>query len=107
MWRERVGHKFEGFELVYSLQTLQGRIFALSEVYVAKKGLHVENRSQGRILQRSFTQRFTKISTVSLGRKLVQVPVPRLWFGTSSKNIQKTIKGSNLSFETSDNKGHN
>ena len=36
-WRERTSHKFEVFELVYSLQTPQGRIFALSEVYVAKQ----------------------------------------------------------------------
>ena len=30
-----------------------------------------------------------------------------LWFGTSSQNIQKIIKGSNLSFGTSYDKGHN
>ena len=29
------------------------------------------------------------MSTVSLGRALVQVPVPILWFGTSSQNILK------------------
>ena len=67
----------------------------------------MQNRPEGCILQRSSTQRFTKISTVSLGKKLVRVPVPMLWFGTSSQNIHKIIKGSNLSFETSDDKGHN
>ena len=51
--------------------------------------------------------RFTKISTVSWGRKLVRVPVPMLWFECSSQNIDKIIKGSNLSFETSHDKGHN
>ena len=30
-----------------------------------------------------------------------------LWFRASSQNIHKIIKGSNLSFETSDDKGHN
>ena len=30
-----------------------------------------------------------------------------LWFWTSSQNIHKIIKGSNLSFETSDDTGHN
>ena len=48
-----------------------------------------------------------KVSTVSLGRELVRVPVPMRWFGTSSQNIHIIIKGSNLSFETSDDKGHN
>ena len=67
----------------------------------------MQSRLEGCILQRSSTQRFTKISTVSLSRKLVRVPVPMLWFGTSSQNIHKIIKGSNLSFETSDDEGHN
>ena len=74
---------------------------------MTKKGLHVQNRLEGCILQRSSTQRFTKLSTVSLGRKLVRVPVPMLWFGTSSHNIQKNIKDSSLSFETSDDNSHN
>ena len=67
----------------------------------------MQNRPEGYILQHSSTQRFTKLSTVSLGRKLVRVPVPVLWFGASSHNIQKNIKDSNLSFETSDDNGHN
>ena len=106
-WREQISHKFEGSESVHSLQTLQDGRLALSEVCVAKRGLHVENRPEGYILSRSSTQRFTKFSTVSLARKLVRVPVPMLWFGTSSQNIHEIIKGSNLSFETSDYKGHN
>ena len=101
-WWEPTSHKFEGSESVHSLQTLQGRRFALSKVCVAKKGLHVQNRPEGCILQRSSTQSFTKISTISLGRKLVRVPVPMPWFATRSQNIHKIIKGSNLSFETSD-----
>ena len=62
----------------------------------------MQNRPEGCTLQRFSTQRFMKVSTVSLGRKLVRVPVPMLWFGTSSHNIHKIIKGSNLSSETSD-----
>ena len=68
----------EGSELVQSLQTLQDGKFALSEICVAKRGLHVQHRPEGCILQRSSTQGFTKISTVSLGRKLVRVPAPML-----------------------------
>ena len=67
----------------------------------------MQNRPEGCILQRSSTQRLTKLSTVSLGRKLVRVSVPMLWFGTSSHNIHKIIKGSNLSFETSDDNDYN
>ena len=105
--REPTSHKFEGSELVHSLQTLQDGRFALPEICVAKKGLYVQNRPEGCILQYSSAQRFTKISTVSLGRELVQVPMHMLWFGTSSQNIHKIIKGSNLSFEKSYDKGHN
>ena len=67
----------------------------------------MQNRPEGCILQRSSSKRFTKISTISLGRKLVRVPVPMPWLGTRSQNIHKIIKDSNLSFETSDDKGHN
>ena len=67
----------------------------------------MQNRPEECILQFSSTQRFTKITTVSLGRKLVRAPAPMLWFGTSSQNIHKIIKGSNISFETSYDKCHN
>ena len=101
-WREPSSQKFEGSESVHSLQTLQDGRFL--KVCVAKKGLHVQNRPEGCILQRSSTQRLMKLSTVSLGRKLVRVSVPILWFGTSSDNIHKTI---NLSSETSDDNDYN
>ena len=39
-WREPTSHKLKGSESVHSLQMLQDRRFALSEVYVAKRGLH-------------------------------------------------------------------
>ena len=105
--RQPTSHISERSESVHSLQTLQDGRFALSEVCVVKRGLHVENRPEGCILQCSSTQRFTKISTVFLGRELVRVPVPLLWFRISSHNIHKIIKGSNLSFETSYDKCHN
>ena len=104
-WQEPSSQKFEGSESVHSLQTLQDGRFV--KVCVAKKGLHVQNRPEGCILQRSSTQRLMKLSTVSLGRKLVRVSVPILWFGTSSDNIHKIIKGSNLSSETSDDNDYN
>ena len=106
-WSEPTNHKFEGSESVHSLQTLQDGRFALPEKCAAKRGLHMQNRPEGCILQCSSTQIFTKINPVSSSRKLVRVPLPMLWFGTSSQNIHKIIKGSNLSFETSDDKGHN
>ena len=91
-----VTKKFEG----------NGEGFALSGVYVANGELHVQNRSEGCILQCSSTQRFTKSSTLSLGRELVRIPVSLFWFGTSSQNIQKIIEVSSLSFETCYDKRH-
>ena len=104
-WGEPSSQKFEGSESVHSLQTLQDGRFV--KVCVAKKGLHVQDRPEGCILQCSSTQRLMKLSTVSLGRKLVRVSVPILWFGTSSDNIHKIIKGFNLSSETSDDNDYN
>ena len=44
-WRELTSHKFEGYESVYSLKTLQdGGFAALSEVCVAERGLHVQSK---------------------------------------------------------------
>ena len=51
MRREPTSHKFEGSEPVHSLQTLQDGRFRLSEVCVAKKGLHVQSRPEGSICQ--------------------------------------------------------
>ena len=47
VWRELTSHKFEESESVQSLQKLQDGIFALSEICVAKRGLHVQNRPEG------------------------------------------------------------
>ena len=55
----------------------------------------------------SSTQRFTKISTVSLDREHVRVRLPMFWFENSSQNIDKTIEGSSVRFKTSYDKRHN
>ena len=99
-------HKFEGSELVQSLLTLQDGRFALSKVCVGKRGLHVQNRPEGCILQCSSTQKFPKISTVSLDKELVQIPLPMFCFEASFQNIHKISKSSNLSFKTSSDKSH-
>ena len=66
----------------------------------------MQNRPEGCILQRSSTQRLTKLSTVSLGKETCMGFYTHA-FGTSSHNIHKIIKGSNLSFETSDDNDYN
>ena len=53
--------KFERSKLVHSLQTLQDGGFVLSEVCIAKRGLHVQNRSERCILQHSSTHNSQKI----------------------------------------------
>ena len=75
--------------MVPFLQALQDGRFAPSEIYVAGRGLHVQNRPDGCIIQRSSTQKSPKIRNVSLGREVVPVPVPMLWYETSSNNIHK------------------
>ena len=91
-WDEATSHKFEGYESFHSVHKLQDYmcIIDLKDAYFSV-----------------YLHRFTKISTASLGRELVRVPVSMVWFGISSQNIHKIIKGSNLSFETSYCKRHN
>ena len=44
--REPTSHKLEGSESIHSVQTLQDKRFALPEICVAKRGLHVQNRRE-------------------------------------------------------------
>ena len=101
-------HKFDGSESVDCLKHFKMEGLHYLKWVLRKKVLHVQTRPEGcKFLYCFSTQRFTKIITVSLRRKLVRVPVPMLWFVTSSQNIHKIIKGSSLSSETSDDKCHN
>ena len=96
VWRELTSHKFEESESVQSLQKLQDGIFALSEICVAKRGLHVQNRPEG------YTSAFLYTKIHGQGTCTSSCAYALIWNQLPEYCIHKIIKGSNLSFETSD-----
>ena len=64
---------------VCALPTLQNGGFALSEILITGKRLHVQNRLEGRVLQCTTKQGFPEISKDPMGRKPIRVPVPLFW----------------------------
>ena len=74
---------------------LQNGRFAKSEIHVAKRRLHVQTRLKRCIFFSSLGKKIKAICSLPLVRKLVPVPLPWLWFGTSATNIYKIAKIAN------------
>ena len=94
-WGTKTSDKFEATECIYPILPLQNGRFAKSEIHVAKRRLHVQTRLKRCIFFSSLVQRFKATCLLSLVRKLVRVPLPLLWFGTSITNIHKIAKSVN------------
>ena len=60
--------------------------------FIAKIQLHMQNRFKGCMFQCTTTQGLSKINKISLGRKLVRVPLPLFWTVPSTKNFVKWSK---------------
>ena len=62
------------------------------EGLLSKRRLHVQTRLERCIFFSSLGKKFKAICLV---RKLVQVPLVLLWFGTSTTNVYKIVKSAN------------
>ena len=91
-WGPKTSYKFEANECIYPILPLQNGRFEKSEIHVAKRRVHVQTRLKRCIFFSSLGKKFKAICSLLLVRKLVQVPLSLLWFGTSSSNIHKTVK---------------
>ena len=60
-----------------------------------KSKLHVQTRLKRCIFFSSLGKKFKAICSLPLVRKVVRVPLPLLWFGTSTTNIHKIAKSVN------------
>ena len=94
-WGTKTSDKFEATECIYPILPLQNGRFAKSEIHVAKRRLHVQTRLKRCIFFSSLRKKFKAIYLHLLVRKLVRVPLPLLWFGTSTTNIHKIAKSAN------------
>ena len=91
----KTSDKFEATKCIYRILPLQNGKFAKSEIHVAKRRLHVQTRLKRCIFFSSLRKKFKAICSLSLVRKLVRVPLPLLWFETSTMNIHKIAKSAN------------
>ena len=91
-WGPKTSYKFEANECIYPILPLQNGRFEKSEIHVAKRRVHVQTRLKRCIFFSSLGKKFKAICSLLLVRKLVQVPLSLLWFGTSTSNIHKTVK---------------
>ena len=91
----KTSDKFEATEYMYSILSLQNESFAESEINVAKIVLHVQTRLKRCIFFSSLEKKFKALCLLPLVRKLVQVPLPLLQFGTSTTNIHEIVKSAN------------
>ena len=86
---------------------LQNVRFAKFEIHVVKRRLHVQSRLKRCIFFSFFGKRFEAICLVSLIRKLVRVPLPLLWFGTSITNIHNIFKSANYNLTQDKHQNYN
>ena len=59
------------------------------------------------LFQCAAKQGFPEISKISMGRKLVRVPLPLFWTRSSTKCFYQVIKGSSVSAKAFDHSGNN
>ena len=69
--------------------------------------LHVQNRLKRYIFQCAAKQGVPEISKISMGRKLVRVPLSLLCTKPSTKSFYQVIKGSNVSAKAFDDSCNN
>ena len=86
---------------------LQNVRFAKFEIHVVKRRLHVQSRLKRCIFFSFFGKRFEAICSFPLVRKLVRVPLPLLWFGTSITNIHNIFKSANDNLTQYKHQNHN
>ena len=87
--------KIEATECTYPILPLQNGRFAKCKIYVAKRRLHAQTSLKRCIFFSPFGKKFKAIYLLPLVKKLVQVPLSLLWFGTSTTNIHKIAKSAN------------
>ena len=88
----KTSDKMEATNCIYPISPLQNGRFEKSEIYVAKRGLHMQTRLKRCIFFGSLGKKFKAICSPPLVRKLVRVPLPLLWFEISTTIFTKLLK---------------
>ena len=95
-WGQSSCDKPKKIEQVNPLSTLQDGSFALCEVHVATRRLHVQIRHEGCLLFGSLTQKLQGQSSFSMVREALRIPLSVFWLRTSSKNFYQNFKSASI-----------
>ena len=90
-WGQSSCDKLKKIEQVDPLSTLQDGSFALCEVHVAARRLHVQIRHEGCLLFVSLTQKLQGQSSFSMVREALRIPLSVFWLRTSPKNFYQKV----------------
>ena len=106
-WAQQASNQSRKPQQICALPGFQNKGFALSKIVITEWRPHVKNRFKRYIFQCAAKQGVLKISKISMGRKLVRVPLPLFWTRPSTKSFYHVIKGSNVSAKAFDDSGNN
>lgn len=105
-WGEPTANQSQKLKQICVLSTFQIGCFALSEIFIAKDDYmgKIDLKDPYLSLQ---LQNDSKITTVSMARKLVDVPLHLFLTGLITKSFCQIIKSSNVSAEAFDDSSNN
>ena len=95
-WGQSSCDKLKKIEQVDPLSTLQDGSFALCEVHVATRRLHVQIRHEGCLIFGSLNQKLQGQCSFSMVREALQIPLSVFWLRTRAKNFYQNIKSANI-----------
>ena len=90
-WVQQVSNQSKKPQLICALPAFQNGGFALPKIFITEWRLYLQNRFKRCIFQCAAKQGFPEISEISMGRKLVRLPLPLFWTRPSTKSFYQVI----------------
>ena len=95
-------YEFKSSQQVYSIQAFENGRFALLEIPSEEKRFSLQDRSERCLFLSSIVHELKKVCETYLFGKSLQVSLSLFWIRACSKDIFKTIKGTNSSTEAAE-----
>ena len=90
-WVQQVSNQSKKPQQICALPAFQNGGFALPKIVITEWRLYVQNRFKRCIFQCAAKQGFPEISEISMGRKLVRLPLPLFLIRPSTKSFYQVI----------------
>lgn len=106
-WRQQTSHKSEKSECIYTLSAFQNGESTFGQRNVAKRRLHVQNRSEGCLFFSPTKPKLQKICPFSVGGEPLRVPMSVLRLGSCSSHFHKVDENTDFHIEKTEHTGDN